>query len=218
MHWCPQWPPWLVPQRESPGSQDVKGACKSRATDIYVPRTQEVMCSTSMVHQAAGFEVECRNSLERKWVNWGELRLVLPAGQNSLTGREITYGDFHSAMRRWGLMNVVMIMMIIIQILSYLDTPGRSVLRFVIWLNLRGDPPTQVYSVMSYHIWWSVSLPLHHSNQQYAQQCARYLGGCKRKMSLSGDTCATLTLMPGPGVGVCTGNTLKHEISGVRAR
>lgn len=46
--------------------------------------------------------------------------------------RKITYRDLHSAMCRWGLMNVVMIMMIIIQILFYLYTPGRSVLPFVI--------------------------------------------------------------------------------------
>ena len=76
----------------------------------------------------------------------------------SLTGREITCGDLHSARCRWGLMNVVMIMMIIIQIPSYLYTPGRPVLPFVIWLNLRGDPPSSVFCVMSSHAWHSVSL------------------------------------------------------------
>lgn len=52
----------------------------------------------------------------------------------------------------------------------------------------------------------------------YAQQCARYSGGCKRKMRLSGETWAILTLMPGPGAGVCIGNPLKQKVSGVRTR
>lgn len=111
----------------------MKGTYRSRTTEIYVPRTWEVMCSISMVNHVVGFLVEGQ---EQPWKEAGEQRRAQaypPCWTKfSLTGREITCRDLHSAMSRWGLMNVVMIMMIIIQTLSHLYTPGRPVLPFVI--------------------------------------------------------------------------------------
>ena len=128
--------------------------------DLYVSRTREVMCSITSGQLASGVSgaawegswgAEATQAYPPRWTKF------------SLPGREITCRDSHSAMRRWSLMNVVMIMMIIIQILSYLYTPGRPVLPFVIGLNLRGDPPSSDYSVTSSHA-WRVSL-LHVTHQ-----------------------------------------------------
>lgn len=117
------------------------------------------MCSISMVNHVVGFLVEGQ---EQPWKEAGEQRRAqaYPPCRTkfSLAGRAITCRDLHSATSRWGLMNVVMIMVIISQILSHLYTPGRPVLPFVIWLNLRGDPPSSVYSVMSSHARRRVSL------------------------------------------------------------
>lgn len=60
----------------------MKDACMSRTTETHVPRTQEGMCSTPAVNPVASFE---GNSLERRLIGRGELRLILPIGQNSLS-------------------------------------------------------------------------------------------------------------------------------------
>lgn len=121
---------------------------------------------TPPVNLVVSFEVECQ---EGSWKEAGEQgrAQAYPPGWTkfSLTGTEITCRDLHGTMCRWGLMDVVMVMMTIIQILSYLYAPGRPVLLLVIWLNLRGDPPSWVYSVLFSHAWGRVPLPLHHSNQ-----------------------------------------------------
>lgn len=66
-----------------------------------------------------------RDSLARRLVSQGMLGLSSLLDELSFTGRKRTCGDFPHALCRWGLMNVVMVMMIIIQILPHPCALGR---------------------------------------------------------------------------------------------
>lgn len=110
----------------------MKDARRSRTTGTHVPRTQKVTCSTLAVHPVTRFEGKCQEQ-SGKVGEQGRAQAYPPRWTKfSLPDTEITCRDLHGTICRWGLMNVVMIMMIIIQILSYLYAPGRPVLLFVI--------------------------------------------------------------------------------------
>lgn len=121
----PPLPPWLVLSVKVRGprrSQEVRDARRSRTTGTHVSRTAEVMCSAP----AARFEGGCQEQSGKEAGEQGRAQASPPCWTEfSLAGTGVTCRDLHGTMCRWGLMNVVMIMMIIIQILPYLCAPGR---------------------------------------------------------------------------------------------
>lgn len=100
------------------------------------PKTQEVMCSTSVASQAAGSQEEGRSSFERKLVSRGELRRHLSSWQrNNLWG--LTQCHAQMGFNECGDDNDDNYSN------SSLSPRPREVSAvFVICLNLRGDPPS----------------------------------------------------------------------------
>lgn len=150
----------------------------SRTSETSVPRTREAMCSAPAVNPVANLEGECQEQSWKEAGEHGRAQAYPPPSDKILSRwhRNITCRDLHGVMCRWSLMNVVMIMMIIIQILSYLYTPGRLVLLFVIRLNLRGDPlPEDFFYNLSLCMVQGFSA-FASPQSAYLQQCAGSLG------------------------------------------
>lgn len=175
------------------------------------------MCSTSMVNQVAGFKGECQ---EQPWKETELRRAEESSGLFSLLDKILSHWQKNNL---WGLTQCH------VQMgfnecgddnddnysNSFLSLHPREVsaafcyrTKFERWpsfLSLFCNSfPRMVHCFSSF-----TSL-----KSAYAQQCARFSGGYERKMRLLGGTWAIRSLMPGPGVRVCTGNTLKQETSG----